>query len=73
MTPQERNEYRQRMRNATSAQERERIRAEHHTQMQARAQERGVTLPEAPPARRGPAMGGGMAPGGTGPGARGGR
>ena len=69
MTPQERNEYRQRMRAAKTQQERERIRAEHHEQMKQRAQARGITLPDGPPAGRGPAsagggMGGGMGPGG---------
>lgn len=59
MTQQERNEYRAKMRAAKTAEERERIRAEHHAAMQARAKERGVTLPEEPPAR-----GRGMGPGG---------
>lgn len=45
------------MRAATSAEERERIRAEYHEQMKKRAKERGVTLPNAPP----------MRPGGMGP------
>lgn len=61
MTQQERNEYSARMRAAKTEQERERIRAEHHKQMQVRAKERGVTLPDEPPAR-----GGGMGPGGGG-------
>ena len=56
MTPEEREAYRARMRNATTAEERERIRAEHHGQMSKRAQEQGVTLPDEPPAR-GPALG----------------
>jgi len=75
MTQQERNEYRNRMRAAKTAQERERIRNEHHEQMQVRAKERGVTLPDAPPANRGPGMGpggGGMGPGGGGMGPGGG-
>lgn len=64
MTAQERTEYRARMRSAKTAEERERIRNEHHEQMQKRAQERGVTLPEQPPVR-----GGSMGPGsGIGPG-----
>ena len=67
MTPQERNEFRERMRAAKSAEERERIRREHHEQMQARAKQRGITLPDEPPARPG-----GMAPGGMGPGGGGG-
>lgn len=71
MTAEERNEYRERMRAAKTEQEREQIRNEHHQQMQARAKERGVTLPPEPPVRgsRGP-PGGGMGPGGTGGGRR---
>ena len=61
MTPQERLEYRNRMRNAPSQAERERIRAEHHHEMQERARERGMTLPDMPPAA---GQGGGVAPGG---------
>jgi len=68
MTQQERNEFRARMRAAKTVQERERIRNEHHRQMQIRAKERGVTLPDEPPARGGGmgpgGMGGGMGPGG---------
>jgi Na+-transporting NADH:ubiquinone oxidoreductase subunit NqrC len=65
MTKQERNEYRNRMRSAKTPQEREQIRAEHHERMQARAKERGVTLPDNPPPRGGSfRQGGGMAPGG---------
>ena len=45
--------YRERFRAATTAAEPERIRAEHHERMQQRAVERGVTLPEEPPMRRG--------------------
>jgi hypothetical protein len=48
MTPEERAEYRSRMRAANSFEERERIRAEHYARMQERAQERGLTLPEQP-------------------------
>lgn len=69
MTVQERNEYRSKMRAAKTVQERDRIRAEHHEQMKVRAKERGVTLPDQPPAGRGPGMGpggGGMGPGGGG-------
>lgn len=62
MTPEERTEYRGRMRAAQSAEERQRIRAEHHAQMQERAKERGIALPDMP---SGPAgRGGGMGPGG---------
>jgi hypothetical protein len=60
MTKQERNEYRKRIRSAKTAEEREQIRAEHHERMMVRAKERGVTLPEDPPAK-----GGGMGPGGA--------
>ena len=61
MSQQERAEYHTRMRIAKSDEEREQIRKEHHERMKVRAVERGVTLPDEPPAR-----GGGM-------GARGGR
>lgn len=68
MTQQERNEYRAQMRAAKTAEERERIRHEHHEQMQKRARERGITLPAEPPLNRG-GMGPGMGPGsGMGPG-----
>lgn len=67
MTEQERNEHRARIRTAKSHEERERIRAEHHEAMQARAKERGATLPDMPP-QRGP--GGGMGGGGMGGGRR---
>jgi hypothetical protein len=85
MTEQERNEYRQRMRNAKTDQERNNIRNEHHARMVARAKERGVTIPDEPPARgggkgagpgaMGPGGGMGSGPGGMGPGGgpRGGR
>jgi hypothetical protein len=76
MTQQERSAYRNRMRNAKTAQERELIRKEHHEQMKARAKEKGVTLPDEPPARgmgkgMGPGGGGGMGPGGGGMGGMG--
>lgn len=58
MSDQERNDYRERMRNARSAEDRQAIRDEHRKVMESRAKERGVTLPEP----RGP--GGGMGPGG---------
>lgn len=61
MTPQERSEYRMRMRSAKTPEERQQIRLDHHEAMKARAAERGVTLPDAPPVR-----GGGMGPGGGG-------
>lgn len=71
MTQQERTAYRSQMRQSKTAEERERLRLEHHRQMQARAQERGVTLPDEPPLA--PRQGMGMGPGPDGgPGAGGG-
>jgi len=70
MTQQERNAHRAKMRSAKTYEEQQRIRNEHHEQMKVRAKEKGVTLPDAPPANRGPGMGpgpgGGMGPGGGG-------
>jgi len=79
MSDQERNEYRERMRNARSGQERQAVRDEHRKLMEARAKERGVTLPEprgpraGGPGRRGGGPGAAMGPGawmgpGRGPG-----
>ena len=59
MTRHERAAYRARMRAAKTAEERERIRREHHEQMKARAKARGIALPAEPPA-----IGAGMGPGG---------
>jgi hypothetical protein len=68
MTQEERNVYRNRMRAAKTEPEREQIRNEHHEQMKVRAKEKGVTLPDEPPARgRGMGPGKGMGPG-MGPG-----
>lgn len=64
MTQQEQNGYRDRVRLAKTEQEREKIRAEHHERMVARAKERGVTLPDQPTTRAGQ----GRAVGGGGPG-----
>ncbi len=80
MTEQERMTYRTKMQTATTAQERERIRLEHHNEMQVRARQQGMTLPDTPPAQ---GMGQGMSKGmdqgmgqgtgaGQGPGAGGG-
>lgn len=67
MTDEERNAYREKMRNAKSAEERQAIRDEHHKAMQARAKERGVTLPDSPPPGKGPqGMGPGKGPRGGG-------
>lgn len=79
MTPQERNEYQNRMRELKTQEERAQFRKEHHAKMQERAKERGMTLPAEPPAQgRGmgprsgdrPGMGAGPspAPGGGGKG-----
>ncbi|MDX1348008.1 MAG: hypothetical protein R3189_07145 [Thiomicrorhabdus chilensis] len=53
MTQQERQEHQAKMRAAQSEEEREQIREEHHEQMQIRAEEKGVDLPDEPPAERG--------------------
>ncbi|MHB8223099.1 MAG: hypothetical protein ACYDHV_09670 [Desulfurivibrionaceae bacterium] len=64
MSQQEREEYRLKMRAAKTVAEREKIRKEHHERMKTLAKERGITLPDEPPAK-----GGGMGPGsGMGPG-----
>ncbi len=63
MTEGERKEYREQMRRAKSDQERAEIRAQHHERMKARAEHRGVSLPDEPHMRgRGY---GGSAPAGT--------
>ena len=75
MTPQERNQYLTRMRTLKTLEEREQFRKEHHEQMKERAKQRGVTLPDEPPAqgrgmgpRYGDAPGAGRGPGpGPGP------
>jgi hypothetical protein len=64
MTHQERMEHRAKLRAAKTLEEREQIRKEHHEKMQARAKERGVSLPDMPSM-----PGGGMGrPGGVMPG-----
>lgn len=66
MTPEERAQYRDRMRAAATEEERQRIRREHHEEMKIRAAKRGITLPDEPPERgmgRGMGPGGGMGPG----------
>ena len=74
MDDQERNEYRERMRNAPSAEDRQKIRDEHRKVMETRAKERGVTLPEprgpgaGPGAGKGYGKGPGYGPGGEGKG-----
>ncbi|MDP3440149.1 MAG: hypothetical protein U0989_04385 [Azonexus sp.] len=64
MTNQERMEHRTKMNAAKTTQEREQVRLEHHEQMQLRAKERGVTLPDTPPAQGGGGMRQDMGPGG---------
>lgn len=66
MTQEERLEYRNKMRNLKTQQEREAFQLEHHKQLQERAKEKGVTLPEQPMrpgAGRPGGMGGRMGPG----------
>lgn len=46
MTPQERNEYQNKMRQMNTEQERAELRAQHHEQMKQRAMEQGKTLPD---------------------------
>ena len=68
MTRQERIEYRNKMRSLSTPEAREAFRLQHHKLMQQRAKERGLTLPNEPPAggaRMGPGRGTGQ---GTGPG-----
>ena len=71
MNDQERNEFRDKMRNARSADERLALRDEHRKQMEARAKARGVTLPEQRGPRsegKGPGYGPGPRAEGKGPG-----
>jgi hypothetical protein len=56
MTNEERMEMRNKMATAKTAEERERIQAEHHERMKIRAKEQGVTLPDQP-MMKGGAMG----------------
>lgn len=69
MTQQERIEHRNKLRAAKTAEARDEVRLQHHEQMQLRAKEKGVTLPDAPPMagggqghRLGPAGGMGQGP-----------
>ncbi|MCK9473966.1 hypothetical protein [Sulfurimonas sp.] len=63
------------MRAARTTQEQEKVRKEHHELMKERAKEKGISLPDEPPARGGGmGTGGGMmGPGGGGMGPGGGR
>lgn len=68
MTNQERIEHGNKLRAAKTAEEREEVRLMHHQQMQLRAKEKGVILPDTPPAQGG-GQGRRMEPGaGMGPG-----
>ena len=58
MTPQERTEYRAKMRSLKTQEERESLRMEHHQKMQERAKAMGKTLPDMPPAQGGGACSG---------------
>ena len=60
MTPEEREQHRAKMRSFKTEEEREQYRLEHHKEMQERARERGVTIPDMPPE----SLGKGMGPGG---------
>ncbi|MBW2645957.1 MAG: hypothetical protein JRE23_07240 [Deltaproteobacteria bacterium] len=73
MTPEERMEYHNKMRSLKAQEEREEFRLEHHKKMMERAKEKGVTLPETPPAGgRATCPKGRMGPRGSGMGAGGG-
>jgi hypothetical protein len=65
MTREERTEYHAQMRKMKTPQEREAFRIEHHKRMQERARERGLDMPDTPPAKAG-----GMGPGVGGRGGR---
>ena len=67
MTQQEMFEFRERMHNARTPQERQQIRNEHHQQMQARAQAQGFSLPDIPPGACSRMEPGCMGPGYMGP------
>jgi hypothetical protein len=54
MTPEERTALREKMRNAATPEERQKIATENRAEMQKRAKEKGITLPE----HRGPHFGG---------------
>lgn len=65
MTKQERLEYRERLRNAATDEEREQIQKEHQEEIRERAKAKGVTLPEEPAVEgRGLGIGSGNCPGG---------
>lgn len=66
MTPEERAQYQAKMRSLQTQAERDALRQEHHKQMDERAKQMGVRLPQGPPTSggmMGPAGGGMMGPG----------
>ena len=64
MTGEERNAQRTKMRSATTKEEREKVRAEHHEEMKEHAKEQGASIPDKPPVRgQGTGQGGGMGTG----------
>ena len=73
MTQEERNTFREKMRAAKTQEEREKIRLEHHKEMQERAKAKGVTLPDEPMQRCGAGPGHGPGAGGPMPGKCGGK
>lgn len=65
MTPEERQDHRDKMRSTVTKDEREKVRAEQHEKMKKRAEEQGKSIPENPPAGgMGGEMGGRMGSGG---------
>jgi hypothetical protein len=69
ITPEERAQYQIKMRSLQTQAERDALRQEHHKQMDERAKQMGVRLPEGPPTSggmMGPGGGGMMGPGGGG-------
>lgn len=63
MTPDERIEYRSKMRFLKTPEECDAFRAEHHKKMQERAKEKGITLPDELPMKGCPGMGPRRGPG----------
>jgi len=71
MTPEERDAYIEKMRSAKTQEERRKLRDEHRAEMQKRAKEKGVTLPEPRGPGAGRSSGAGGGPGGAAKGGRG--
>lgn len=55
MTPSEQQAYRDKMRSLKTQEERDALRSQHHAEMQKRAAERGISLPDRPPSQAGAA------------------